>query len=53
MEFVVRHHLLIGAALATLVGACAFNTYRAGVAVGAMRYAAGEQARAASEALGG
>ena len=52
-EFVVRHPVLIGLLFATLVGAGAYNSFRAGMTYAELRAAVGEQARAASESLGG
>lgn len=52
-EFLVRHPGLVGLAFAVLVGACGYNTFRAGVTYADLRAAVADHARAASEALGG
>ena len=52
-DFLVRHPGLVGLAFAALVGACGLNAFRAGMTYAALRAAVGEQAREASEALGG
>lgn len=52
-EFLARHPVLVGVVFATLTGMCAYNAFRAGVTYAEIRRLAGEQARAASEALGG
>ncbi len=52
-KFLARHPGLVGLAFAALVGACGLNAFRAGMTYAALRAAVGEQARAASEALGG
>jgi hypothetical protein len=52
-DFLVRHPGLAALAFAALVGACGFNAFRAGMTYADLRASVGEQARAASEALGG
>lgn len=52
-DFLVRHPGLTGLAFAVLVGACGFNAFRGGMAYADLRAAVADQARVASEALGG
>ncbi len=52
-EFAARHPVLIALAFAALGGFGAYNTFRAGATYADLRASVGEQARAASEALGG
>jgi len=52
-KFLARHPVLVGLAFATLSGMGAYNVFRAGVTYASLRAAVGEQARQASEALGG
>ena len=52
-DFLVRHPGLVGLAFAALVGACGLNAFRAGMTYADLRAAVGEQARVASEAMGG
>lgn len=52
-DFVVRHPRLTGLAFAALVGWAGYNAFQAGTAYADLRSAVGEQARVASEALGG
>ena len=52
-DWLVRHPGLVGLAFAVLVGACGFNTFRAGVTYADLRASVGDHARAASEAMGG
>ena len=52
-EFLASHPRLVALAFAVLVGAAGLNTFQAGVTYGQLRNAVAEQARVASEALGG
>lgn len=51
--FVARHPNLIGVAFAVLVGAGAYNAYQGGRMAQRIAGMVGDDARAASEALGG
>jgi hypothetical protein len=52
-EFLAKHPTLVAVAFGVLVGACGFNTFRAGVTYAQLRGVVAERAREASEALGG
>ena len=52
-DWLVRHPALVGAFFGALVGAAGFNVFRAGMTYADLRAHVGEQARQASEALGG
>ena len=52
-EFLARHPVLVGLTFAALSGLGAYNVFRAGVTYASLRAAVGEQARVASEAMGG
>lgn len=49
-HFILEHPLISGGIVAALIGVSAWNLYRCGMAVGALR---ADSAFAASEALGG
>ena len=51
--FLAKHPVLVSATAGILVGLCGFNAFRMGHAYCALRYAVADQAKAASEALGG
>jgi hypothetical protein len=51
--FLVKHPMLVSAAFGILAGLCGFNWFRAGMTYCGLRYALADQAREASEALGG
>lgn len=52
-EFVAQHPRLVAAMFAALAALAAMNTFHAGVTYAQIRATVAEQARAASEALGG
>jgi len=52
-EFMARHPGLIGLLFAGLAGFAAYDTFRAGMTYASLRAAVAEEARVASEALGG
>jgi hypothetical protein len=52
-KYLARHPVLVGLAFAALSGMGAYNVFRAGVTYADLRAAVGDQARVASEALGG
>ena len=51
--FLARHPVLVAASFGLMAGFTAFNTFRAGQAYADLCRAVAEDARAASEALGG
>ena len=52
-KFLARHPVLVGVVFAALSGMGAYNVFRAGVTYASLRATVSEQARVASEALGG
>lgn len=52
-EFLVRHPWVVPAVIATAAGVTAYRTFQVGAAFADLRRAVAEDARAASEALGG
>ena len=52
-ESLMQHPGLIAGVFAVLAAMAALNAFRTGMACGQFRHAVAEQARAASEALGG
>jgi len=52
-EFLVKHPALVCAVFTGLAAFAGFNAFRAGMSYADMRHALAENARAASEALGG
>ena len=51
--FLARHPVLVAASFGLMAGVAAFNTFRAGQTYADLCRAVAEDARAASEALGG